>query len=149
MRRYFKMNQMSTDEVLKQEQADQVLMSRDELDSIERKLQNKVEEADRWRKRVTGEDLEYKIVTVDYIHEKQAGVGIAKNMPVVFLVISLPFAYIMSKEIKDQVKSHVEHIFSQYIKPSKGYKLHFSPKAGWSVHLQLTEEELDSFRLPN
>lgn len=122
------------------DKAEWVMLDTEELTSLERKLQNKIEEAERWRKRLSGEDLEYKLIKLDYIDGKY---------PTVYITIALPMAYRLTKDIKDQAKRLVERVFSPYISENRRYKLHFAPMAGWSVNLQLTEGELDTFQLPN
>jgi hypothetical protein len=126
------------DEVYKPNQADLVLVEKEELDAIERKLQNQIEEVGRWRRKFSGDNLEYKLIKVDYIDG---------GSPIAYVTISLPLAFQL--EIKDQAKQLVERVFIPYISHQRRYKLHFTSLAGWSVNLQLTEEELDTFQLPN
>lgn len=137
MRRYYLVNEGKFQEIYKPDQAEWIMLESGELGSLERKLQNKTEEAERWRKRLSGEDLNYKLIKVDYIDG---------GNPIAYVTISLPLAFRL--EVKDEAKRLVEHVFSAYISEHRRYKLHFAPLAGWSVNLQLTEGELNTFQLP-
>ena len=136
--------------------ADFVMLDRKELEDLERKLKNKTEEAARLAKKLSGEDREYKLVLVDYLREisppstqyiKGAGqitVGGSETVRV-FVTVSLPVP--AEPSAKNQAKSLVESVFERYIK-NKKFKLHWAPKAGWSVNLEMNEADFDTFQLP-
>jgi len=148
MRRYFTRIQGKMTET-DPSKSDLVLLDKSELMDLEHKLKNKTEEASRWAKKMTGEDQQYRLILVDYIHGyfRPTGHNMAVEEPTkVYVTVSLPVPALPAA--KNQAKNLVERVFSQYISKYRRYKLHFAPKAGWSVNLELTEDEFDSFQLP-
>jgi len=149
LRRYFIQTPKGLQETQKTEQADFVMLNYADLKGIEHKLKNKTEEASRWAKKLTGEDQQYRLILVDYVHEyfRPTGHNMAVEEPTkVYVTVSLPVPAVPSA--KNQAKTLVERVFSEYISKYRRYKLHWATKSGWSVNLELTENEFDSFQLP-
>ncbi|GEN35925.1 hypothetical protein [Aneurinibacillus danicus] len=109
----------------KREEAAAVFMDIEELEKMERTIRNKTEEAERWRKKLTGEGLEWKITRV-IIHVYSSNYH-------VFMTVPVPHQLHKEQEAKDAVVKRFGHILNNL----ESYRLYFTPAAGWVLYLEL------------
>ncbi|MBP1934857.1 hypothetical protein [Ammoniphilus resinae] len=143
MRRYFVQKDKMM-ETYQPDQADFVLVEKSELDQLEQKIKNREEQLQRLHQKLTGENLKFRLIHIDYLdgYSNQR----YKNDPKIYVSIHLPIAH--KPENMEKAKSLVVFVFEKYLANGRSYKLHFAPGAGWSVNLELTNEEFEAFQLP-
>lgn len=134
--RFLKIGNGKLEPVANREQAHEVIMTIEELEALERKLQNKIEEAERWRKRVTGEDMAWKITRRIY-----SSTHFPYNWTL-FLSIPLPH----SPELFRSAQEIASRYFDSYM--DRGYTLQYTAGAGWVLSLRVSNDEYETFTLP-
>lgn len=136
--RFFKVANGKLEHVPCREGAHEVLLTIEELEGLERRLKNKTEEAERWRKRATGQGGAWKITRRIF----------RKNRYYAWILnISVPLSH--SPELFEEVQRIVEKYFGEYMTKSRDYQLQHTPGAGWLLSLFLSEEEYNLLQMPD
>lgn len=129
--------------------AEFVLIQKEELECLEWDLKKKTEEVDRLYKKLTGDGLPFRVIKLDVMHEWLGTIikdQYGKEVPPRYqLTVGLPVGYDIKKE--KEAEEVVLRFFKDYVN-NRNCRLHFLPKGGWSVQLNMTKEEYLAFEMP-